>query len=382
MRKTRIRHSLNKGQESAASAWQALADEILNEGSADLSLKDAKNATVLETAVTHRLNEIAVQIYFRRQVAGDLLLESENEERLMPAAVKVDNFPMLEFLKTGGDFENALTEYVKEEGPAKMTPAEKAAHRRSILAVGIILANASLGVHIESGQESDWPLWLRTLPYTAVSFIPAGWLIQSRDGAEQRKAHAENWKEALKGEEEAFRARIKTNVRLAAEALRKAGIKLKEAEIKKAAAPLAAQGCAFLKKAKEKMTLSDELIISGGKDCMSPTEAVLYATALTALLGFFPGAWLDALFFPDDPRGEGFLGTSAAAVGVSFLALALTATVYKSYRIRVKRKKEQGGKIAAPPPSNLSVKYGGKRKKSADLAEASSCQKTFLKPSA
>ena len=286
----RIRHSLNKGDESAASAWQALADDIyrfdlknqetrrrenppgppyqggrrlsekpenssqtgiLSEGAADLSLQDAKGATVLETAVTHRLNETAVQIYFRRQAAEDLLLESESRKRLMPAARKADNFPMIEFLKTDAALEDALTEYAGREGPDKMTPSRKAELRKMILAAGIVLASSAFGVHVESGHESDWPLWLRTLPYSALSFIPAGLLLRSKMSAEEKEENKRNWKEFLREEREAGRTGIEAHVRLAAEILRRTGVKLKEAEIKATTARIVRKTSEFLKKANE-----------------------------------------------------------------------------------------------------------------------------------
>ncbi len=202
----RIRQSLHEGREGAAQAWQGLADEILSGEGLDLSLQDARGADALETAVALRLNRTAVWIYFKRQRAGGLNLESEIRERLIPAAAKAGNIKMIEFLKAGESFENALTTY---SGGPQAAFSGNSELRESALAISVILGGSAFGLYVEAGAESDWPLWVRALPWTVASFIPAGLVAQRKpDSAEMEKIERA-WKENLREEGEAAKVWIK-----------------------------------------------------------------------------------------------------------------------------------------------------------------------------
>ena len=326
----RIRHSLNEGREGDAQAWQDLADEILNGGVLDLSLQDAKGATVLETAVTHRLNKTAARIYFIRQGAGDIKLESESRERLMPAAEKAGNVQMIEFLKTGAEFENALTDFIKEKGKGKMTASEKAELRKALLGIGIVLGGSAFGLYLESGAESDWPLWLRSLPWTAASFVPAHLMFRNIDREKLKRGSQRVWEESLKGEEAAARARIKAgikkSVRLAAEALRRAGVKLTEIEIKEATARIAASASEALKKIRSASPTQggphlEETKISRDISASADAAGALCGGVIGSLGGLF--VCNEILGSPVSPENMSL--ETLASLALSFQGMALSA---------------------------------------------------------
>ena len=201
----KIRYSQNKAKSyqdspsyydswiQTAQGWRDLADEILNEGVVDLSLTDGAGATALETAVTHHLNKIASRIYFvmRERGAEDLNFESGGGARLMRIADKAGNVQMLELFNKGADFEEALVKYTAVEN----TTGDKAKLRAAVITAGIILATTTFGIYVESGRESDIPLWLRSLPWSIVSFIPSAIYLLKINREENKKMWDESVRE-------------------------------------------------------------------------------------------------------------------------------------------------------------------------------------------